>query len=229
MIAAIGFDGDDTLWHNETIFSMTQERFRDLLVRYVPEAGVDEHLVARERANLRLFGYGVKGFMLSMIETAIEVTRERISAGDIQRIIDFGKTMLDHPVELLDGVGEVIDALRGRYPLFLITKGDLFDQESKIARSGLAEKFERIEIVSEKDEATYAQILQRARVAPDRFLMVGNSMRSDILPVLGIGGLAVHIPYHITWEHEVAPPPPGPHDGLTVLDRIRDLPDCIGI
>ncbi|MCB9947749.1 MAG: HAD family hydrolase [Rhodospirillaceae bacterium] len=223
MPAAIGFDGDDTLWHNETIFSMTQDRFRDLMVRYVPETEVDDRLIARERANLRLFGYGVKGFMLSMIETAIEVTGERISAGDIQRIIDFGKTMLDHPVELLDGVEETIDRLARRFPLYLITKGDLFDQESKIARSGLAERFQRIEIVSEKDEATYAQVLERAGIAPGDFLMVGNSVRSDILPVLAIGGRAVHIPYHITWAHEVVPMP-DPQPGLTVLDSIRDLP-----
>lgn len=231
-IATVAFDGDDTLWHNETIFSMTQEKFCQLVLRHVPDADIEGHLRETEIRNLKMFGYGVKGFTLAMIETAIEVSRGRITAAEIQQMIDFGKAMLDHPVELLDSVAPTVAALRERFRLMLITKGDLFDQESKIARSGLAGLFERIEIVSEKDEATYRQILARHGVAPAEFLMVGNSLRSDILPVLRIGGMAVHIPYHVTWAHEMIDPaanPPGsPPDGMWALDSIADLPALLG-
>lgn len=199
----IAFDGDDTLWHNERLFSVTQERFKALLARYGVTA-VDEELLATEVRNLALFGYGIKGFTLSMVETAIALTNGRIDAHDIATIIAHGKAMLDHPVELMDGAAEVVEALRDRYRLMVITKGDLFDQESKLARSGLAEAFWRIEIVSEKDASTYRRLLDRHAIAPDRFLMVGNSVRSDILPVLTIGGRAVHVPYQLTWVHERA-------------------------
>jgi putative hydrolase of the HAD superfamily len=157
---------------------------------------------ATERRNLELFGYGIKGFTLSMVETALEVSERRVSADAIAAILDLGKEMLAHPVELLDGAAEAVEALAARFRLVLITKGDLFHQEQKVARSGLVEHFERIEIVSEKDEATYATILDRMGVAPDRFCMVGNTVRSDVLPVLGLGGHAVQVPYEITWGHE---------------------------
>jgi putative hydrolase of the HAD superfamily len=228
MITTIGFDGDDTLWHNETLFSMTQEKFRQVLLRYVPAVDVDRRLYATEVRNLNLFGYGVKGFTLSMIETAIDVTQGRIGAGDIQRLIDFGKAMLEHPVELIDGVRGVLDRLAGAYTLILITKGDLFDQESKIARSGLAEAFSKIEIVSEKDELTYRRILQRHGIRPADFLMVGNSPKSDVFPVAAIGGLGVHVPYRTTWQHELAAEPPaeaGPR--VRRIDRIADLPGLL--
>ena len=202
MISTIGFDGDDTLWHNEALFSMTQEKFRQLLLHYVPATDIDNRLYATEIRNLKLFGYGVKGFTLSMIETAIEVSEKRIGAADIQRLIDFGKAMLEHPVQLIDGVRGVLDGLAGRYTLLLITKGDLFDQESKIARSGLADAFSKIEIVSEKDELTYRRILERYAIRPADFLMVGNSLKSDVLPVAAIGGMGVHVPYLLTWQHE---------------------------
>jgi len=226
MITTIAFDGDDTLWHNEAIFSMTQGKFRQLLMRYVPESEVDRQLYAAEIRNLRLFGYGVKGFTLSMIETAIEVSDGRVTGGDIQRIIDFGKAMLEHPVDLIEGAASTIARLRSDYTLMLITKGDLFDQESKIARSGLWDAFSKIEIVSEKDEATYGRLLNRHGVAPTNFLMVGNSLKSDVLPVIGIGGRAVHIPYHVTWAHEEAEPP-GEHSGYWVLSTVADLPDLL--
>jgi putative hydrolase of the HAD superfamily len=228
MITTIGFDGDDTLWHNETLFSMTQEKFRQVLLRYVPAVDVDRRLYAVEVRNLNLFGYGVKGFTLSMIETAIDVTQGRIGAGDIQRLIDFGKAMLEHPVELIDGVRGVLDRLAGAYTLILITKGDLFDQESKIARSGLAEAFSKIEIVSEKDELTYRRILERHGIRPADFLMVGNSPKSDVLPVAAIGGLGVHVPYRTTWQHELTAEPPaeaGPR--VRRIDRIADLPGLL--
>ncbi len=224
MIDTIAFDGDDTLWHNESLFSMTQERFRALLAHAADPADIDRRLLAAERANLRVYGYGIKGFVLSMIETAVDLTDGRIAGRDIQSLIDFGKAMLDHPVDLLDGVTEVVEALSGRYRLLLITKGDLFDQESKIARSGLAERFNAVEIVSEKDPDTYRRVLDRHGVAPERFVMVGNSVRSDILPVLAVGGHAVHVPYAITWAHEEAAPPT---ENYRRIDTVRDLPPLL--
>lgn len=217
----IGFDGDDTLWHNESLFSMTQDRFRALLSHAADPTDLDRRLLEAERANLRVYGYGIKGFVLSMIETAIAVTDGQVAARDLQSLIDFGKAMLEHPVELLPGVAEVVEALSSRYRLVLITKGDLFDQESKVARSGLAELFHAVEIVSEKDPATYRRVMDRHGIDPARFLMVGNSVRSDILPVLAAGAHAVHIPYAITWAHEEAEVP---DDHYRRLDGIRDLP-----
>lgn len=223
MIDTIAFDGDDTLWHNESLFSMTQDRFRAVLAHAADPADIDRRLLETERANLRVYGYGIKGFVLSMIETAVELTEGRIAGRDIQHLIDFGKAMLEHPVDLLDGVEEALAAFAGRR-LLLITKGDLFDQESKIARSGLAERFAAVEIVSEKDRETYGRILTRYRVEPGRFLMVGNSVRSDILPVLEVGGRAVHVPYHITWAHEQAEPPA---DGYRRIASLRELPALV--
>ncbi|EWY42650.1 HAD hydrolase [Skermanella stibiiresistens SB22] len=219
----MGFDGDDTLWHNESIFSMTQERFRTILGG-IDAAEVDRRLLEAERRNLGLFGYGIKGFVLSMIETAIEVTGGEVDARDIQTLIDCGKSMLAHPVELLDGVAETVEYLANSHRLVLITKGDLFDQESKIARSGLADLFDRIEIVSEKDPETYRRVLARHDIEPERFLMVGNSVRSDILPVLEIGGQAVHVPYHITWAHEHVEPPA---EGYRRIEGMAELTGVI--
>jgi putative hydrolase of the HAD superfamily len=202
VIEVVAFDGDDTLWHNESIFSMTQARFTELMEPYVKGADLDERLFATEMRNLKLFGYGVKSFSLSMIETAIELSEGRVTAREIQSIIDAGRSMLEHPVELLDGVVEAIERVSESYRVMLITKGDLFDQESKLARSGLGERFEAVEIVAEKDEAAYRRILNRHGVAPNRFVMVGNSGRSDILPTLALGAWAIHVPYPLTWTHE---------------------------
>ena len=224
MIDTIAFDGDDTLWHNESLFSMTQERFRAMLSHSVDPAALDKRLLEAERANLRFYGYGIKGFVLSMIETAVDLTDGRVSGRDIQSLIDFGKAMLEHPVDLLDGVAEVVEALSSRYRLLLITKGDLFDQESKVARSGLAERFAAVEIVSEKDPDTYRRVLDRHGVDPARFVMVGNSVRSDILPALAIGGHAVHVPYHLTWAHEEAEPPT---ENYRRIDTVRELPPLL--
>jgi putative hydrolase of the HAD superfamily len=231
MVAVIAFDGDDTLWHNETLFSVTQEKFRALLRPHVAEADIDASLYATETRNLGLFGYGIKGFTLSMIETAIELSGGRVTGSEIRTLIDYGKAMLDHPVELLDGVEEIVGSLCQVYRVMLITKGDLFDQESKIARSGLADLFRNIEIVSEKDPATYRRILRSHEIAPDSFLMVGNSVKSDILPVLEIGGRAVHIPYHVTWAHEqpdpLADPLAAAANTYRTLDSILELPGLL--
>ena len=226
MIEVVGVDGDDTLWHSETIFSVTHDRVRGLLAPYCAPSVLDERLLATERRNLRYFGYGVKGFVLSMIETAIEVSDGRVSAAEVVTILDAGKAMLDHPVELLAGAREALEVLAGERRLVLVTKGDLFDQESKLARSGLGELFERVEVVAEKDERAYRRVLTAMGVAPPSFAMVGNSLRSDVLPVLGLGARAVHVPYPITWAVEDADP--GAAAGrYEVLDDLRGLPDAL--
>ncbi|HVG23030.1 MAG TPA: HAD family hydrolase, partial [Thermoanaerobaculia bacterium] len=198
----IAFDADDTLWHNEPIFHATESQFAEMLAAYHPAQWVRDRLFATEMKNLGHFGYGIKGFILSMIETAIELTEGRVSGGEVQRIIDWGHDMLRHPVELLDGVRETVEALSGEYRLMLLTKGDLFDQESKLARSGLGAHFAAVEIVSTKNAATYGAIMRRHGVEPARFVMVGNSLRSDVLPAIEAGAHAVHIPYALTWAHE---------------------------
>jgi putative hydrolase of the HAD superfamily len=222
-IRVIGFDADDTLWHNETIFERVHERYRALLARYHDAATVDRTLLATEMRNLELYGYGVKGFTLSCIETAIELTQGKISAEEVRTILQLGREMLDHPVELLDGVPEVLAQVAPTHQLLLITKGDLLDQQRKLAKSGLAPHFRGIEIVSEKDEATYAGILERRNVAPAEFLMVGNSLKSDILPVLALGASAMHIPYHLTWAHERATTLPAAPGRFHEVASIRAL------
>ena len=223
----IGFDADDTLWHNESLFAVTQGKFRELLAPYGDAARIDQQLYTIESRNLEHFGYGIKGFTLSMIETAVELTNGRIGGHEIGQIVEWGRLMLASPVELLPGVEEVVATLGERYPLVLITKGDLFDQESKLARSGLGNYFQNIEIVREKDANVYATILKKHNIAPDRFLMVGNSVRSDILPVLSIGGKAAHIPYAITWQHEMAELPEDGHAHYFHLEAMDALPALV--
>jgi putative hydrolase of the HAD superfamily len=224
---AIGFDADDTLWHNETIFEQTHARYRALLAQYHDAATVERTLFATEMRNLELYGYGVKGFTLSAIETAIQLTAGRIRADEIQQLIELGREMLVHSVELLDGVSETLAALTGRHRLLVITKGDLRDQERKLARSGLAQHFERVEIVSEKDAATYERIFRRHGIAASRFLMVGNSLKSDVLPVLTLGGAAAHVPYHLTWAHERIEKMPTAEGRFFQLKSVRELPAVI--
>ncbi|MDP1820820.1 MAG: HAD family hydrolase [Acidimicrobiales bacterium] len=228
VIEVVALDGDDTLWHSEQMFVDTQARFRDLLAPHVDldHAALDARLLEVERRNLSTLGYGVKAFTLSLIETAIEVTEGRVLGRDVQAIVDLGKALLDHPVQLLDGVPEAVDALTGRYRVMIITKGDLLHQESKVARSGLAEDLWAVEIVSEKDAPTYERVLRRHRIDPASFVMVGNSVRSDVLPVLALGGRAVHVPYHVTWELEQ--PDHDPADGdFPVLAGLTHLPACL--
>jgi putative hydrolase of the HAD superfamily len=206
MFDLVALDADDTLWHNEPLYRTARDRFCALLGdEHVPEL-IDERLYETERRNLEHFGYGVKGFVLSLIETGLDLTGGRLGGDDIQKIIDWGREMLASPVELLDGVRDAVEALSGEFPLILVTKGDLFHQESKLARSGLGHLFRGVEIVTEKDADTYRRVMSRYSVPPERFVMVGNSLRSDVLPVLQAGAHAVHVPYEISWIHErVAP------------------------
>ncbi len=202
MVSVIGFDADDTLWHSETYFAVTEDRFRALLAPWCSEEETTVRFLERERSNLALFGYGIKGFTLSMIETAIAASDGAIPVGAIQEIVNWGKEMLAHPVDLIDGVEDVLDVVGAHYRLMLLTKGDLLHQESKIAESGLAERFDAIEVMAEKDPSSYGRFLSSVEVAPSEFLMIGNSARSDVLPLLELGAQAVHVPYEVTWGVE---------------------------
>jgi putative hydrolase of the HAD superfamily len=224
----IAFDADDTLWHNETLYTMTQERFKQLLADYHDGEIVDQELYETEMRNLARYGYGIKAFTLSMIETAIELTDGRIGGTEIRRIIDFAHQMLSAPVRPMDGIEEVLNTLSNKYPLMIITKGDLFDQETKIARSGLGDYFQHVEIVSNKRPETYEALLDKYGTPAGRFLMVGNSLPSDILPVVAIGGQGVYIPYHTTWAHEVVNEDGLSRDNTYVeLEDVRQLPQLL--
>ena len=222
----IAFDADDTLWHNERLYVAAQERFTQLLAQYHDPEWICERLYQTETRNLQHFGYGIKAFALSMLESAVELTEGRLSGPDVKTLIDIAKEMLSAPVELLPYVAETIPALAARYPLMLITKGDLLDQETKIGKSGLGSHFQYIEVVSQKTDETYARLLKKHAITPERFLMVGNSLRSYILPVLELGGSAVHIPYETTWLHEMADSPNG-QLGFYALETMEPLPALI--
>jgi len=201
-IKVIAFDADDTLWVNEPYFRRAEEEFCNLLSEYLQPHALERELLKIEIGNLPLYGYGVKGFMLSMIETALTVSDKTIRLEHIEKILDLGKNLLNEPIDLLEGVEEVLDTLKGKYRLVVATKGDLLDQERKLKKSGLSHYFHHIEIMSEKDDANYRKLIKHLDVLPENLLMVGNSLKSDILPVLNVGGYAVHVPYHTTWIHE---------------------------
>jgi putative hydrolase of the HAD superfamily len=227
-IKVVAFDGDDTLWHNETHFHFTQAALRDLLRGHVPGADVDVRLFETEMANLSLYGYGIKSFTLSMIETAIEITDGTIPASDLKVILDWGKRMLREPTELLEGVRETLVEVSRDHELLLITKGDLFDQESKLARSGLAERFAGVDILSDKNVDSYRRVLSRRGIDAGEFVMVGNSLRSDVVPVVELGARAVHIPYHVTWQHEQVDEDSVPGEGWFRLEKITELSPLLG-
>ena len=227
-ITTVGFDADDTLWESESFFAVTEHRFAALLAPWCASADVSARLIETERSNLLHFGYGVKGFTLSMIETAIELTEGVIPANALAEIIGWGREMMAHPVQVLDGVVDVLDALAPDHRLVLITKGDLFHQESKVAESGLADRFESIEILSEKDERSYQRVLDRLGVEATEFAMVGNSVRSDIEPVVAIGGWGIHVPHSITWAVEEATVSAAIGAGWCMVESIRDVPALLG-
>lgn len=226
-IKSIAFDADDTLWHNETIFIDTKERFKRLLAEYHTEEWIEQRLIETEIKNLKHFGFGIKGFTLSMIETAIELSEGRVSGDKIERILNFSKKMFESPVEMLEGAEETVKTLAKTHNLLLITKGDLFDQESKIARSGLAEYFSHIEIVSDKTPDVYEQILGKQKIYPENFMMVGNSLKSDVLPVVTIGGTGVYVPYQTTWVHERVEDKEIANHDFIHLEKIRELPNIL--
>lgn len=201
-ISVIAFDADDTMWVNEPYFREAEQQFCSLLEDYLPHHSVSQELFKTEMANLPLYGYGIKSFMLCMIETILRVTSNTAPPELLHKAIAIGQEMLDKPVVLLEGIEEALQALTGKYRLVVATKGDLLDQERKLRKSGLEHYFHHIEIMSDKQERDYRKLLKHLDCQPDEFLMLGNSLKSDVLPVLALGGHAIHIPYHITWQHE---------------------------
>lgn len=220
----VAFDADDTLWHNEDLFQDVQREYAGLLSPWADAAAVDDRLHEIQTSNLTLFGYGVKSFALSMIEAAADISGGEIDARRVNTIVGYAKRLLDRPIELIDGVEEVLDAL-DHHRLMIITKGDVHDQLAKVAASGLAERFWRVEVVADKDAVSYRELFERHGIDPARFVMVGNSLRSDVLPVLELGATAVHVPYHVTWRHE------NDHDGhgveVPTLEALRELPELL--
>ena len=201
-LKVIAFDADDTLFVNEPYFQETEQKFCALMSDYLSEQGLSQELFKTEVDNLNLYGYGIKGYTLSMIEAAMKISNNTLSVEAIEKIIVFGKELLQRPIELLDGVEETLKSLHGNYKLVVATKGDLKDQRRKLHDSGLGAYFHHIEVMSDKQEKDYSDLLNRLEIKPKEFFMIGNSLKSDVLPVLGIGGYAVHVPYHTTWEHE---------------------------
>jgi putative hydrolase of the HAD superfamily len=225
-LVVVGFDADDTLWHSEDSFHAAEQAFVDLLTPYVdPGVDVKAALTATERTNLSIFGYGVKAFGLSMIETASSLGVDPLPASVISHLISMTREMLLEPVRLLPGVARVLSQVATQHRIVLITKGDLIHQTSKIDRSGLGHYFEKIEIVMEKEPSTYAKIIADLGVEPAQFCMVGNSVRSDILPVLTLGGCAVHVPYPLLWDLEQAPLDHG--HSFAELGALTDLPEWL--
>ncbi|MDQ2091010.1 HAD family hydrolase [Marimonas arenosa] len=229
-LTTIGFDADDTLWHNERFFQITQERFAGLLADYADPDHLAERLLDAERRNLGHYGFGIKGFMLSMIETALEVTSDRVPGSVIHEIISAGQDMLRHPIELLPHAQDAVTSLAEDYRLVLITKGDLLDQERKLAQSGLGELFDAVEIVSHKTPETYRAAFTRHGHGPGRAMMVGNSMRSDVLPAIAAGGWGIYVPHGLEWELEKAEPPPrsSRYAELVDLGELPALVEAIG-
>jgi putative hydrolase of the HAD superfamily len=201
-IKIIAFDADDTLWVNEPYFQETEHKFCALLEDFLPHHTVSQELFRIEMENLSLYGYGVKGFMLCMLETISKITENRANIELVNKTIELGKELLKKPIELIDGVEEVLKKLNGDYRLVMATKGDLLDQERKLINSGLEKYFHHIEIMSNKEQKDYQKLLKHLDCQPEHFLMVGNSIKSDVLPVLEVGGFAIHVPYHTTWAHE---------------------------
>ncbi|WP_286918177.1 HAD family hydrolase [Flavobacterium sp. UBA4197] len=201
-LKVIAFDADDTLWVNEPYFEETEKKFCELMQDYLSHQGLSQELFKIEIENLPLYGYGIKGYILSMIEAALKISNNTINVAIIERIIQLGKELLEKPIELLDGVEETLEALKGKYRLVVATKGDLKDQHRKLHDSGLGHYFHHIEVMSDKQEIDYQKLVTRLDLKPEEFFMIGNSLKSDVLPVLGIGGHAVHVPFHTTWAHE---------------------------
>ncbi len=221
-IKVIGFDADDTLWVNETYFRQVEDRFAELLEPYETKNKIDQELFKMEMKNLELYGYGIKGFMLSMIESALELSNTTISQATLLKILNLGKEMIAHPVEVLPGVEEVLEKLKGKYRLIVLTKGDLLDQERKLDRSNLSAYFHHVEVLSDKKEKNYKDLLEHLEIPEKEFLMIGNSLKSDVLPLTNIGASAVHVPFHTTWEHEKISAPKN-KSGYITVQKLTDV------
>lgn len=221
-IKIIAFDADDTLWVNEPYFQEAEKQFCSLLENYLPQHTISQELFKTEMKNLNLYGYGVKGFILCMIETIARVSDEQASLKLITKVIELGHELLEKPIELLPGVAETLEQLSGKYPLVIATKGDLLDQERKLQKSGLLHHFHHIEIMSDKKVSDYKKLMKQLDCAPEQFLMLGNSLKSDVLPVLESGASAAHIPYHITWSHEEHPTDLE-HEKFLSLNSIKEI------
>lgn len=221
-LKVIAFDADDTLWGNEMYFDETEKKFCGLMEDYLSHQGISSELFQIEIANLKLYGYGIKGYILSMIEAAMKISNNTISIEAIEKIVQYGKELLEKPVELLDGVTETLEALNGKYKLVVATKGDLLDQRRKLHNSGLGSYFHHIEVMSDKQEIDYLDLIKRLEIQPDEFYMIGNSLKSDVLPVLAIGGYAAHIPFHTTWAHEKIDHKVE-HPNFRTLDQLTDI------
>lgn len=221
-IKVIGFDADDTLWVNETYFREAEERFAELLEPYETKNKIDQELFKMEMKNLELYGYGIKGFMLSMIESALELSNNEISQATLLKLLDIGKEMISRPVEVLDDVEHVLKSLKGNYRLIVLTKGDLLDQERKLNRSGLSAYFHHVEVLSDKKEKNYSDLLQHLEISTKEFLMIGNSLKSDVLPLVNIGASAVHVPFHTTWKHEEIAAPKN-KSGYMSIQKLTDI------
>lgn len=225
-IKVIGFDADDTLWVNETYFREAEERFAELLEPYETKNKIDQELFKMEIRNLELYGYGIKGFMLSMIESALELSNNEIPQAMILKLLDIGKNMISHPVDILEGVEEVLEKLNGKYRLIVLTKGDLLDQERKLDRSKLSDYFHHVEVLSDKKEKNYKDLLEHLEIPTSEFLMIGNSLKSDVLPLTNIGARAVHVPFHTTWQHEEVAVPVN-KSGYITVQKLTDVLDYL--
>lgn len=227
MFDLIAFDADDTLWDNETFYQASIEEYTRILAPYASPEETRRRLDQTEAHNIAAFGYGIKSFVLSMIETAVDLSDQTLPASAVLRIIDLGKGMLTADMTPLDGVENTLRVLSQSYPLMMITKGDLMDQEAKLERSGLGKYFHAVEVVSEKTPETYQRILARHAAQPERFMMIGNSLKSDIAPVIQLGGWAVYVPYALTWAHELHVDGEIASPRFYELPRIADLPGLV--
>ena len=225
----ISFDADDTLWINETYYQDIEKEFISMMSKYTDMETATDEIHKQEIENLGIYGYGAKGFMLSMIETALHVSGGQVVSGDLSRILEMGRSLINAPIVLLDGVCEILEKVcRAGYKMIVATKGDLLDQERKLRKSGLEEYFDHIEIMSYKRPKDYKKLIEHLGIEPGEFLMIGNSMPSDILPVLDIGGSGIHVPYHTTWAHELVDDV-GDRDNLWVVDNISEVAKILGV
>tara|TARA_R110000787_G_scaffold204931_2_gene315422 strand:+ start:3653 stop:4345 length:693 start_codon:yes stop_codon:yes gene_type:complete len=223
----IAFDADDTLWVNETYFREAEKKFAQLLSHYETENKIDQELFKLEIKNLEMYGYGIKGFMLSMVECALELSNYKIPQQTIESILNIGKEMIKKPIELLDGVEETLQKLQGKYKLIVATKGDLLDQERKLEKSGLIQYFHHIEVMSEKKVPDYQKLIKHLDIQSDELLMVGNSLKSDVLPLIQIGASAIHVPFHTTWAHEEVSKKEAEDSNFKTVEKVTEILDFL--